>query len=191
MANYFVHDKALCESKQIGEGTRIWAFSHILPEAKLGARCNVGDGCFIENKVVIGNNCTIKNGISIWDEVTIEDEVFLGPSMVFTNDLRPRSFGPKKPYLPTLLKKGVTVGANATIVCGVTIGDYAMVGAGAVVTADVAPHRLVVGNPARAIGLVCFCGQTLKENGECPDCGKPLKEMIGLHIEKPRHPTTT
>lgn len=177
-SSFFVHDKALCDSTQVGEGTRIWGFSHVLKQAVIGKNCNIGEHVFIENKVVIGNGCTIKNGISIWDKITLEDHVFLGPYVVFTNDLRPRAFikhGIEK-YLPTVLKRGCTVGANTTIICGVTIGEYAMVGAGSVVTRDVVPHGLVVGNPARMIGRVCYCGAKLNPRDLCSDCKKPLSE---------------
>ncbi len=157
----FVHERALCESKNIGAGTRVWAFAHVLPGAKIGENCNLGENVFVENKVVIGNGCTIKNGVAIWDCVTLEDDVFVGPNAVFTNDLRPRAFVKKgsAAFLPTHVKKGATIGANATLVCGVTIGEYAMIAAGAVVTRDVAPYTLVAGNPARPIGKVTQDGQ--------------------------------
>jgi acetyltransferase-like isoleucine patch superfamily enzyme len=176
--NYFVHEKGWCESSQIGEGTRVWAFSHIMSGAKIGNHCNVGEQVFIENKVVIGNHCTIKNGVAIWDEVTLQDGVFVGPNAVFTNDLRPRAFLKRGSqfYLPTLLKEGCTLGANVTIVCGVTIGEFAMVGAGSVVTRDVAPFTLVAGNPAKEIGRICFCGERLNPRDYCNFCQKLLSE---------------
>jgi UDP-2-acetamido-3-amino-2,3-dideoxy-glucuronate N-acetyltransferase len=173
--DFFVHELAICDSRQIGAGTRIWAFSHVLREAKIGSHCNVGEHVFIENKVTIGDRCTIKNGVAVWDLVTLEDGVFVGPNAVFTNDLRPRAFL-RRPevFLPTRLQRGATIGANATIVCGTTIGQYAFVGAGAVVVRDVPPHALVVGNPARVIGRVCFCGATLDPHDYCGECELPL-----------------
>lgn len=174
---FFVHEKGMCDSPNIGEGTRVWAFAHVLKGARVGAHCNLGEHVFVENDVVIGNGCTIKNGVSLWDRVTLEDNVFVGPHAVFTNELRPRAFikrGPKN-YLPTTLKKGCTIGANATIVCGVVIGEYAMIGAGAVVTKDVPPHTLVVGNPARFFARICYCGEPMQKDDFCRACEKPLK----------------
>jgi UDP-2-acetamido-3-amino-2,3-dideoxy-glucuronate N-acetyltransferase len=178
-ADVFVHEKGLCESTTVGDKTRVWAFAHVMKGARIGRECNVGNHAFIENKVVIGDHCTIKNGVAVWNGVTLEDGVFVGPFAVFTNDLRPRSFLrlPEEKYLkPTLLKRGVTLGANCTIVCGVTIGEYAMVGAGAVVTADVPAHTLVVGNPARSIGQICYCGERLDAREYCRICEKILSE---------------
>ncbi len=175
---FFVHQNALCDSKEIGEGTRIWGFSQVLKGARIGKNCNICAHAFIENKVVIGNNCTIKNGVAVWDCVTLEDGVFVGPYAVFTNDLKPRAFLKRggTHFLPTVLKRGCTLGANCTIVCGVTIGEFAMVGAGAVVTKDVAPHTLVVGSPARPVGMLCFCGERLDTNNFCRPCKKTLSE---------------
>ncbi len=177
-AQFFVHEKALCDSLQIGEGTRIWGFSHVLKGAVIGKHCNVGEHVFIENRVRIGNGCTIKNGISIWDTVTLEDSVFLGPYVVFTNDLRPRAFIKRgiENFLPTTLKRGCTVGANTTIICGITVGEFSMVGAGSVLTKDVAPHALVFGNPAKGVGRVCFCGARLDLRDYCSECKKPLHD---------------
>jgi len=176
MENFFVHERAVCDSKNIGEGTRIWGFSHVLKGAKIGRHCNIGEHVFIENEVIIGDDCTVKNGVAVWDKVTLEDGVFLGPYAVFTNDLKPRSFLKRgsESFLPTVLKRGVTLGANVTIVCGVTIGEFALIGAGAVVTRDVPPHALMLGNPARQKGLVCFCGETLVKDDFCPACEKVL-----------------
>lgn len=147
---FFKHDNALVESSAVGDGTRIWAFTHVLPEAIIGRDCNICDHVFIENDVVIGDRVTIKCGVQIWDGLRIEDDVFIGPNATFTNDMFPRS---KHNFelLPTFIKKGATVGANATILPGITIGEKAMVAAGAVVTKDVPPGVLVVGNPARVI----------------------------------------
>ncbi len=147
----YVHPKAICESDRIGQNTRIWAFSHVLPEAQLGEDCNICENVFIENHVLIGNRVTIKNGVQIWDGVELQDDVFIGPNATFTNDPYPRSKIPVKEYPKTLVKKGASIGANATILPGVIIGEKAMVGAGAVVTKDVPDHCLVYGNPARMI----------------------------------------
>jgi|SRR5687768_9829804 len=167
------HPLAIVESESIGTDTRIWAYAHVMKGARIGARCNLGEGVFIEGDVVIGNDVTIKNGVAVYSNVTVEDEAFLGPHCVFTNDLRPRSGRFKRPqsaFSSTSVGRGATVGANATIVCGNRVGDYAMVAAGAVVTSDVPPHVLVAGVPARAIGFVCACGERLSETLIC-ECG--------------------
>jgi len=148
---YFKHDKAMVETDKIGDGTRIWAFAHILPGARIGADCNICDHAFIENDVVIGDRSTVKCGVQLWDGVTVESDVFIGPNATFTNDLMPRSRQRPQKFLRTLLKKGASVGANATIL-PVTIGENAMVGAGAVVTHDVPANAIVVGNPAKIVG---------------------------------------
>jgi len=174
----FIHEKAICESSDVGEGTRIWGFSHVLAGAKIGKNCNLCENVFVESKVTIGDGCTIKNGVALWDLVTIEDDVFVGPNAVFTNDIRPRAFIKRgtDSFLPTVVEKGATIGANVTIVCGVTIGEYSMIGAGAVVTESVPAHTLVVGNPAQVIGRVCFCGHNLGSDDICRVCKKPLAE---------------
>ena len=145
--SYFKHPQALVETDKIGTDTRIWAFVHILPGAQIGADCNICDHVFIENDVVVGNRVTIKSGVQLWDGLRVEDDVFIGPNATFSNDRFPRS---KQPFnlLVTIVKKGASIGANATILPGITIGENAMVGAGAVVTKDVPPNALVVGNPA-------------------------------------------
>jgi acetyltransferase-like isoleucine patch superfamily enzyme len=150
----FVHPTALVESTRIGTGTRIWAFVHILPGAVIGDDCNICDHTFIENDVVIGNRVTIKCGVQLWDGLAIEDDVFVGPNATFTNDHFPRSKRRPPQFLRTLVCRGASIGANATILPGLTIGRRAMVGAGAVVTADVPPGAIVVGNPARIVGCV-------------------------------------
>ncbi len=168
-----IHRLAVVESDDIGAGTRVWAHAHVMRGAKVGARCNLGDGVFVESGVTVGDDVTIKNGVALYDGVTVGPEVFLGPHCVFTNDLRPRSGRHKRPpssFLPTRIDKGATVGANATVVCGVTIGSYAMVAAGAVVTRNVPPYALVAGVPARRRGFVCACGESLLEALEC-SCG--------------------
>ncbi|HEY7438852.1 MAG TPA: acyltransferase [Acidimicrobiia bacterium] len=174
----FVHPNGLCESDQVGPRTRVWAFAHVLPGAVVGADCNVCDGAFIEGGAIVGNGVTVKNAVLIWDRVTIEDDVFLGPNMVFTNDLVPRAAVKRPPedFLPTLVRRGASIGANATIVCGTTIGSFAFVGAGGVVVRDVPDHALVVGNPARRIGWVCECGERLPDELECGACGNRYRE---------------
>jgi UDP-2-acetamido-3-amino-2,3-dideoxy-glucuronate N-acetyltransferase len=172
----FVHERALCESDDVGPRTRIWAFAHVMAGSRVGADCNVGDHAFVESGAWIGDRVTVKNGVAIWDKVTVEDEVFLGPNLVFTNDLRPRAGFRKPPeqFLPTVVRRGATLGANATIVCGVTIGVAAFVGAGCVVLRDVPAHALLVGNPARQIGWVCSCGEELPDALVCR-CGRAYR----------------
>jgi len=153
LQSVFIHPSAIVDTASIGEHTRIWAFVHILDNVNIGKNCNICDHCYIEQHVNIGNNVTIKSGIYIWEGVTIEDDVFLGPNVVFTNDLRPRS----RQYIPpqsTLIKKGASIGANSTILAGVTLGEFAMTGIGSVVTRNVPAHALVYGNPARIHGWV-------------------------------------
>lgn len=152
--DYFVHGHALCESSSIGSGSRVWAFAHILPQAQLGSDCNVCDNVFIENDVVIGDRVTLKCGVQVWDGITIEDDVFVGPNVTFTNDLFPRSKVYPESFARTIIRKGASLGANSTILPGITIGTNAMIGAGAVVTRSVPPNAIVVGNPAKIIGYV-------------------------------------
>jgi UDP-2-acetamido-3-amino-2,3-dideoxy-glucuronate N-acetyltransferase len=169
----FVHERALCETDSIGARTRIWAFAHVMKGASIGSDCNVGDHAFVESGARLGNKVTVKNCVLVWDKVTVEDEVFLGPNMVFTNDMNPRATV-KKPadsFLPTLVRRGASIGANATIVCGITIGESAFIGAGTVVIRDVPSHAMVVGNPGRQIGWMCSCGEKLPESLTC-SCGK-------------------
>ncbi len=154
MANYFVHEKAICESPNIGDNTRVWAFAHILPGAVIGADCNICDGVFIENEVTLGNRVTVKCGVQLWDGLTVEDDVFIGPNATFTNDRFPRSKVYPEQYAKTVLRKGVSIGANATILPGLEIGTGAMIGAGAVITRSVPPNAIAVGNPARIVGYV-------------------------------------
>jgi UDP-2-acetamido-3-amino-2,3-dideoxy-glucuronate N-acetyltransferase len=148
----FVHPNALCESDDVGAGTRVWAFAHVLPGAVIGADCNICDGVFVENDVVVGDRVTVKYGVQLWDGVRLEDDVFVGPNATFTNDLFPRSREYPESFPQTVVGTGASIGANATILPGVTIGRRAMVGAGAVVTKDVPPNAVVVGNPARITG---------------------------------------
>lgn len=160
---YFAHPQALVESEDIGRGTRIWAFAHVLPGARIGTGCNICDHAFIETGVVLGNNVTVKNGVAIWDGVLVEDDVFLGPNCVLTNDRNPRAFIKKSndALENTLIRANATVGANATVLCGTTIGQYAFIGAGAVVLNSVPDFALVVGNPARHAGWMCRCARRL------------------------------
>lgn len=179
-ASVSVHPRGLCESDTVGPRTRIWAFAHVLPGAVIGSDCNICDHAFVEGGAVIGSGVTIKNAVLVWDRVTIEDEVFVGPNAVFTNDLRPRAAikRGRDEWLPTLVRRGATIGANATIVCGVTIGEHAFVAAGAVVARDVAAHALVAGNPARFVGWVCSCGARLRVDLTCV-CGLAWKPTDG------------
>jgi acetyltransferase-like isoleucine patch superfamily enzyme len=162
MKEYYVHPSALCESDKVGKNTRIWAFAHILKDVVIGEDCNLCDYTFIESGARIGNRVTIKNGISIWDGVTIEDDVFLGPNCVLTNDTFPRSKIHFAEYEKTLIKQGASIGANATILCGIVIGKYCMIGAGAVVTKSVPDFALMAGNPARFRYWISKTGQKLE-----------------------------
>jgi UDP-2-acetamido-3-amino-2,3-dideoxy-glucuronate N-acetyltransferase len=164
--NYFVHESSYVdENVSIGSGTKIWHFSHIMSGAEIGKNCVIGQNVNIGSNAVVGNNVKIQNNVSVYDNVIIKDDVFLGPSCVFTNVINPRAFIVRKnEYKKTVVKKGATIGANATIVCGNEIGEYAFVGAGAVVTDNIKAYALLVGNPARQIGWVCRCGRTLKFN---------------------------
>lgn len=152
--DYFIHERAMCESPHIGKGTRVWAFAHVLPEARIGADCNVCDNVFIENDVRVGDRVTIKCGVQLWDGVTLEDDVFVGPNATFTNDIFPRSKKFPEKFARTIIRRGASVGANATILPGITVEQGAMIGAGAVVTRSVPPNAIVVGNPAKIVGYV-------------------------------------
>ncbi|MDO6675990.1 acyltransferase [Tenacibaculum sp. 1_MG-2023] len=164
MAKYFVHESSFIdEDVSIGDNTKIWHFSHILSKSKIGENCSFGQNCVIGPNVKVGNGVKVQNNISIYEGVEVEDDVFLGPSMVFTNVVNPRSFIVRREeFKKTLLKKGCSIGANATIICGVTIGEYALVGSGAVVNKDVKPYALIVGVPGKQIGWVSKAGNTLK-----------------------------
>ncbi len=174
-AGVYVHPAGLCESDTVGEGTRIWAFAHVLPGAVVGRDCNICDYAFIEDGAILGDRVTVKNAVLIWKGVTVEDDVFLGPAVAFTNDLVPRSRtlqGERDWLVPTRVRVGASLGANATVMCGIEIGAYALVGAGAVVVSDVAPHAIVVGNPARPVGWACVCGMRLPDDFGCLRCGR-------------------
>lgn len=176
MEGYFIHSTSIVDKNaKIGDKTKIWCFCHIQSGAIIGSNCSLGQNVNVSNNVVIGNGVKVQNNVSIYEGVELEDFVFCGPSMVFTNDLTPRTRFPKghAGYKKTVVKHDATLGANCTIVCGNTIGEYATIAAGAVVTKDVLPHALMAGVPAKQIGWTCECGQVLKKNSlTCPDCGK-------------------
>ena len=190
MSNFFIHQSSYIDDNvTIGKNTKIWNFSHILSNTRIGDNCSFGQNCVVGPNVIIGNNVKVQNNISIYEGVTIEDDVFIGPSVVFTNVINPRSFIVRKQeYRKTLVKKGVSIGANATIICGNTLGEYAFVGAGTVVTKDVPNYGLVVGNPARRIGWVSRLGHMLTFNDEgfatCAESGEEYQlendEVVAL-----------
>jgi UDP-2-acetamido-3-amino-2,3-dideoxy-glucuronate N-acetyltransferase len=173
MAAYWKHESAIVdEGAHVGEGTKIWHFTHVCAGARIGARCVLGQNVYVAPTAVIGDGVRVQNNVSIYDGVVLDDDVFVGPSAVFTNVATPRAFVSRKhAYAPTRVGRGATIGANATIVCGHAIGEHAFVGAGAVVTHDVAPYALVVGVPARPQGWVCRCGVRLDETHVCAECG--------------------
>jgi UDP-2-acetamido-3-amino-2,3-dideoxy-glucuronate N-acetyltransferase len=171
----FIHESSYVDDgATIGAGTKIWHFCHIMPGAMIGERCSLGQNVVVMNGTRIGNNCKIQNNVSVYEGVELEEDVFCGPSMVFTNVITPRSHVSRKhEYRATRVRRGATIGANATIVCGVTLGEYSFIGAGAVVTTDVAPYALMVGVPARRVGWMCQCGERLPDAGvgRCTSCG--------------------
>lgn len=171
---FFAHETAIIDGNaQIGSNTRIWHWSHIMGDVIIGANCNIGENAFIESGVILGNNVKVKNNVALYTGVTCEDDVFLGPNCVFTNVNNPRSFiERKKEFRKTTIRKGATIGANATIVCGNDVGEYAFVGAGSVVVSSVPAYTMVVGNPARFHAHVCKCGNKLDKNLKCTSCGK-------------------
>ena len=193
-ARFFAHPNALIDTDEIGDNTRIWAFAHVLNGARVGSCCNIGEHSYIEGGASLGNNVTVKNGVSIWALVTVEDNCFLGPHCVFTNDMNPRAYIKKGPedLLPTCVKSNSSIGANATIVCGHTIGRFAFVGAGSVVTRDVQDYALVVGNPARQIGWMCECAERLPmkvssaigDTCSCDRCGVTFVRVLSGLIKK-------
>jgi acetyltransferase-like isoleucine patch superfamily enzyme len=170
VADFFAHPLALVESADVGRETRIWAWTHVMDGARIGAECNVGEHCFVERGAVLGDRVTVKNGVSIWQGVTAEDDVFFGPNAVLSNDLNPRSKARDWVLARTLLRRGASIGANATLLGGITVGRWALVGAGALVVSDVADHALVVGSPAKQRGWVCECAQVLSFEAEVARC---------------------
>ena len=189
MSDFFVHESAYVdEGVQVGKGTKIWHFCHVMPGAVIGERCSLGQNVVVMSGTRIGNNVKIQNNVSVYEGVELEDDVFCGPSMVFTNVINPRSHVTRKhEYKRTLVKRGSSIGANATIVCGVTLGEYAFVGAGAVITKDVSPYAMMAGVPARRIGWMCQCGEKLPAAKDgtlsCAACGSAYRE-VGTGIER-------
>ena len=179
---FWADPTAVVEKADIGDGTRIWHFAHVREGAHIGKRCNIGKGVYIDSGAIIGDNVKIQNFVSVYNGVVIEDDVFIGPSVTFTNDLYPRAFiWEEDMIVPTRVERGSSIGANSTIVCGSTIGKYAMVGAGSVVTKDVSPFALVMGCPASQSGWVCYCGRRLdvpvgegKATFHCAYCGSDV-----------------
>ncbi len=181
MKTYFSHSTAVIDKgAKIGKGTKVWHFTHIREGAKIGKNCVIGQNCYIASRAVIGNGVKIENNVSLFDLVTLEDNVFVGPSAVFINDLNPRAPYPKGgKWIPTLVKNGATVGANATILCGITIGRWAFVACGAVITKNVKDYSIVIGNPAKQSGWLCECGEKLhfkNKKTECSKCGRVYKK---------------
>jgi UDP-2-acetamido-3-amino-2,3-dideoxy-glucuronate N-acetyltransferase len=191
--NYFVHESSYVDEPcEIGEGTKIWHFSHVMAGSRIGCRCNIGQNVVISPQVRIGDNVKIQNNVSIYTGVELEDDVFCGPSMVFTNVTNPRSHVSRKDeYRRTIVKRGASIGANATVVCGHTIGCYAFIGAGAVVTRDVPDYAMIVGNPGRVVGWMCQCGVKLEltrdagaiESVTCSACGASYRKENGSVCE--------
>jgi UDP-2-acetamido-3-amino-2,3-dideoxy-glucuronate N-acetyltransferase len=193
MSDYFVHESSYVDDgATIGAGTKIWHFCHVMAGAVIGERCNLGQNVVVMPGTRLGNNVKVQNNVSIYQGVTLEDDVFCGPSCVFTNISNPRSHVSRKhDYRPTLVKRGASIGANATIVCGITVAEYAFVGAGAVVTSDVLPYALMVGVPARRVGWMCQCGERLQlrdRAARCASCGAAYREEQGALtlIDPPR-----
>ena len=185
--DFFIHESSYVDDNvEIGNGTKVWHFCHIQSGARIGENCSLGQNVNVSNNVKIGNGVKIQNNVAVYEGVELEDYVFCGPSCVFTNDLTPRAKYPKgrAAYKKTLVKTGASIGANATIVCGHTVGEWALIGAGAVVATNVPAHALMLGVPAKQKGWVCECGELLKEGFECTACGRKYKETSkGLEVE--------
>lgn len=180
---YFANSTAEVDPEaSVGDGTKVWNNAQIREHAKVGKNCVISKNVYIDTGAIVGDRVKIQNNVNVYKGVEIEDDVFLGPSMTFTNDMTPRAFSESFIVVPTFVRKGASIGANATIRCGVTIGEYAMVGCGSVVVKDVPPYALVVGNPARQIGYVCKCGERVFENGRCPKCGEIIKYVKPVHV---------
>lgn len=177
---YFKHENSIVETNDIGTNTKIWAYTHVFPGAKIGDNCNINDHTLIENDVVLGNNVTVKSGVHIWDGVRIGNNVFIGPSVVFTNDLNPRSKVYPEKFAQTIIKDYASIGANSTIVAGNVIGEHAMIGAGSVITKDIPPYTLWYGNPAEFKGYVCTCGKQINDQKYCDACSKDFSTIIGV-----------
>jgi UDP-2-acetamido-3-amino-2,3-dideoxy-glucuronate N-acetyltransferase len=192
VSDVFVHESSYVDAGAvIGTGTKVWHFCHVMPGAVIGERCSLGQNVVVMNGVRIGNNVKVQNNVSIYEGVELEDDVFCGPSMVFTNVLNPRSHVPRRhEYRRTLVRRGCSIGANATVVCGVTLGEYSFIGAGAVVSKDVLPHALMVGVPARRVGWMCQCGERLPDTGAgtCAACGSTF-EPAGNGIRRTNNPS--
>lgn len=176
MNKTFIHPNSLCESEHVGEGTRVWAFAHVLPGARIGRDCNICDHVFVENDVVVGDRVTLKCGVQLWDGLRLEDDVFVGPNATFTNDIFPRSKQYPATFGQTIVRKGASIGANATILPGITIGARAMVGAGAVVTRSVPPNAVVVGNPAKIVGYVDTTDHVEADSGSPLQVAEPVRQ---------------
>lgn len=179
-----IHETALVQSTSIGAGTRIWQFVVVLPKAIIGENCNICSHCFIENEVQIGNKVTIKSGVQVWDGVTLEDQVFIGPNVTFTNDLYPRSQQYAGEWSKTKVEKGASVGANATLIAGIVIGQFAMIGAGSVVTKDIPPYTLWYGNPAQQHGYITEEGQILNLSLQATDSQQEYELVAGKPVPK-------
>jgi UDP-2-acetamido-3-amino-2,3-dideoxy-glucuronate N-acetyltransferase len=184
MAETFIHESAyIDEGAEVGAGSRIWHFCHVMPGAKIGSDCVLGQNVFVGVDVIVGNRVKIQNNVSLYTGVIVEDDVFLGPSMVFTNVINPRSAVERKSeFKATIVRRGASIGANATLICGIELGAYAFVGAGAVITRDVKPYAVMAGVPAKQIGWMCQCGEKLAFDGgstTCPACGKRYKRKDG------------